>query len=61
MAKHLSDLMRYSGDVQSDFGLDFTVTVQEFDATKNYTLKKNGYKHKVTNQNKLEYVSRSGS
>ena len=58
VSKHLSDLLEYDGDVQKDFGLDFSVCMKESDGPKTYMLKKNGHKVKVSRENRREYVSR---
>ena len=57
VAQQLTSLLTYTGNVEHDFGLDFCLAVDENGESKNYTLKKNGHKIKVTNQNKVEYVS----
>jgi ubiquitin-protein ligase E3 C len=54
----LVNLKNYTGDVESDFGLDFTISSRllRHDKTITVDLKPNGEKIPVTNANKLEYI-----
>jgi len=52
----LDDLLKYDGDVESDFGLDFTVSNTVFGEVRVHELKPGGANIPVTNQNREEFV-----
>lgn len=54
----LVELKNYTGDVESDFGLDFTISsrLPRHDKTITVELKPDGETIPVTNANKLEYI-----
>ncbi|KAA8913783.1 hypothetical protein FN846DRAFT_806559 [Sphaerosporella brunnea] len=55
--RHLMALMDFEGDVESTFGLDFTITTQIAPGrVETYNLKPGGDSIPVTNPNRLEYV-----
>ncbi|KAI5789013.1 hypothetical protein EDC01DRAFT_658502 [Geopyxis carbonaria] len=55
--RHLTSLKNFEGDVESVFGLDFTVTTEVYPGkTVTRNLKPNGENTPVTNQNRIEYI-----
>ncbi|CAF3910605.1 unnamed protein product [Rotaria sp. Silwood2] len=56
IANSLQYLLDYEGNVEEDFGLTFEVSVAQYDTAMIYSLKENGSKIDVTNENRNEYV-----
>lgn len=54
--KGLMKLKNYEGDVEKDFGLNFTIDQNDFGVLRSIDLVKNGSQISVTNSNRLEYV-----
>jgi ubiquitin-protein ligase E3 C len=56
--RNLLWLKHYSGDVEKDLTLDFTVTNEEFEVKHTHELVHNGRNIPVTKENRLEYIYR---
>lgn len=57
LAKGLQQLLDYDGDVESTFGLDFTIAVERFGHADMFPLCPGGESRAVSNANREEYVS----
>lgn len=56
--KNLTTLKTYEGNVEDDFGLYFSLTIEEDGKKKNFDLIENGNNIPVTNSNRLTYIKK---
>ena len=56
--KNLVNLKNYQGDIENDFGLNFTINEEDNGKTKTVELIENGRNINVTQNNKLFYIRR---
>jgi hypothetical protein len=56
--KNLVNLKNYQGDIENDFGLNFTIDIEDNKKTRTIELMENGRNINVNQNNKLNYIRR---
>ncbi|XP_059470269.1 probable E3 ubiquitin-protein ligase HECTD2 [Neocloeon triangulifer] len=57
VAKGISELLAYEGNVEEDMCMSFEVSLEEYGSVRTWPLKPNGDKMHVTNENREEFVA----